>query len=74
MEVFFGTFRLTPIHTSAVADRVEGTYGHCWVRAHDPASALIKGSFKIKQYNWEIAGVEQPMMPVTSSPLKKPVF
>src|SRR5687767_8948093 len=64
MNVYFGSFQLKPNETSDVRERVEGASGHCWVRDYDPESATLKATYKIRQYNWEIVGVEQEMVAV----------
>lgn len=65
METFYLVFRVVPNPENPSVEQVEGAFASCWVRAEDRAAAINLASFKVRQQQWEIAGVEEAPIIVT---------
>jgi hypothetical protein len=65
MNTYYLVLRVIPAPENSYVNEVAGALASCWVCGDDPAEAVTIGSFKVRQQQWEIVGLEEHPIKVT---------
>ncbi len=65
--MYFFTLRVVPTADNSYFDRVEGANVFCWAVEDDPIAAVTNATFKVRQCDWTITGIERAPVAVEES-------